>query len=495
MRVLLVYFNPTSDLVAAPPIGLSYVATATERAGHEVRFLDLFGRPDPVTELAHAVRSFAPDATGISVRNIDNLVSQRPTWHLAGLAPLLACIRGESRAPIVLGGPAVSILGPTTLRHLDADFAIVGEGEDAFPRLLATLGNGGGYASISGLCYRADGAVHATPPAQAPRFGASGMERWVDWRRYEAEGGTWAIQTQRGCSLHCIYCAYPLIEGRAARRRSAADVVDEIERVAARVGPRTFEFVDSTFNVPAGRAEEMCREIIRRRLRVNLAAADVNPLGVTDELFDLMRAAGFTAMIVTPESASDAMLTALRKGFRREHVERTARLATRSRIASAWFFMLGGPGETRETVDETVSFVERSLNVPGCLCIFMTGIRVLPGTELARREIREGRIPPDRDLAEPTFALSPDVPEDWIIARINRAIARCPGLVHAAEEGRSTYQRLAERALNRLGCAPPYWRFLPMLLRVPPIRALRRRHPPRIGRPMTGVATSISSWR
>ncbi len=478
MRVLLVYFNRAYDLVAAPPIGLSYVASATRRAGHDVQVLDLLARARPLDALRETVRTFTPEVVGVSVRNIDNVVCQRPEWYLDELGRMLAVVRRESPATIVLGGPAASILGTAALTHLDADFVIVGEGENAFPRLLAALETTGPLDGIEGLCYRAGDTVRSTPPARLPGFGASGMEEWIDWPAYESRGGTWAIQTKRGCPLTCSYCAYPAIEGHTSRVRPVEEVVDEMERVLARVRPRTFEFVDSTFNVPEGHARRLCSEIIRRGLKVNLTAMGVNPLGVSDTLFALMRRAGFNSMMITPEAASEVMLCNLSKGFTVEHVHRTARLARDSGIASAWFFMLGGPGETRETVEETVGFVERHLNWRGCVAIFMTGVRILPGTELARRAAAEGHPGGMRDLAEPTFYFSPQVDEAWILARISQAIGRCPSIVHAAQEGKSTYERLADRVLNALGVAPPYWRFLPLLLRVPPVPALRRRYPP-----------------
>lgn len=476
MRVLLVYLNPSRDLLPAPPIGLAYVASATARAGHEVRLLDLFGRDRPREALAGALRDFGPEVVGISVRNIDNLVRQRPLWHLPALGETLAAVRRETTAPIVLGGPAVSILGGRTLAHAEADFAVVGEGEATLPNLLSALAARGRYDTIAGLCYREAGAVRCVPPTRLLRFGASGMERWIEWSAYERRGGTWAIQSKRGCPQRCTYCAYPAIEGRAARTRPPGEVADEIARVAAAVNPRTFEFVDSTFNVPTDHAVAVCEELIRRRLGVNLTAMGVNPAGVTPGLFPLMRRAGFKSMMVTPEAASDPILRSLRKGFTVEDVRRTAVLARRSGMASVWFFMLGGPGETRETVEETVSFAERHLDGDRCVSIFMTGIRVLPGTELARLGPTLGLS--RGDLSEPAFYLSPAVDEDWILRRISAAVRRCPTIVHAAEEGQSLYVRAAERVLGLLGAAPPYWRFLPLLLRVPPVPALRRRSVP-----------------
>jgi radical SAM superfamily enzyme YgiQ (UPF0313 family) len=486
VRVLLVYWNPSLDLLPAAPIGLAYVATATRRAGHDVHVLDLGGRRRPFDDLRASLAARAPEVVGLSIRNIDNVLRQRPAWHLADARRLVAAVREASDATIVLGGPAVSILGARMLAHVEADLAVVGEGEEAFPRVLATLEAGRSPAGIPGVLARAGAAPGADAaagrPARLAAFGASGMEEWIDWRPYERAGATWPIQTKRGCPLACSYCAYPAVEGSAARRRSPADVADEIERVRERVRPRTFEFVDATFNVPRGHAEEVCEAIERRRLRVRLTAMGVNPLGVSERLFARMRRAGFNSMMITPEAASATMLRSLRKGFGVEEVQRAARLARACGMASLWFFLLGGPGETRTTVDETVSFVERYLDWPGCVSIFMTGIRVLPGTALAREAVATGALAADHDLAEPTFYLSPSVDEDWILDRVNRAVRRCPAIVHAAEEGLSAYERIVNRALAVVGAAPPYWRFLPRLLRVPPLPALRVRRPP-LGRP------------
>lgn len=475
MRVLLVYANPARELVPAPPIGLAYVASATRRAGHDVHVLDLVASDRPDADLRAELGRIAPDVVGFSIRNIDNVVRQRSAWHLAHAARMAAVARGAGAARIVLGGPAVSVLGPAVFRRVDGDFAVVGEGEDAFPRLLSALASGEPPAGLPGV-YSRDGRHGAVAPAaRLSGFGASGLEHWIDWRAYERLGATWPIQTKRGCALTCTYCAYPAVEGNTVRRRSPADVVDEIERVRSRVNPRTFEFVDSTFNVPTAHAEALCEEIGRRRRPVQLTAMGVNPLGVSPRLFPLMRRAGFNAMMITPEAASDTILATLRKGFRVDRVRETARLARDCGMASMWFFMLGGPGETRETVEETVSFVERHLDWPRAVTVFMTGIRVLPGTALVRDAVRDGALADGADLTAPTFYVSPTVDEDWMLGRINQAIGRCAGIVHAAEQGTSTYERIAGRILSSLGIAPPYWRFLPLLLRVPPVPTLRRR--------------------
>jgi radical SAM superfamily enzyme YgiQ (UPF0313 family) len=266
------------------------------------------------------------------------------------------------------------------------------------------------------------------------------------------------------------------MEGHRRRARTAADVVDEIERVLETVGPRAIEFTDSTFNVPESHAVSICEEIIRRRLRVRLSAPGINPLGVSETLFELMRKAGFCSLVITPDSASETMLRHLRKGFDVAQVRRTAEWARASGIRCTWFFLLGGPGETRETVEETVSFVEEHLNCKRFLNIMMTGIRILPGTELARRAVAEKYLPPGCDLCEPAFYFAPGLDEQWVLNRINRGIARCPTIVHGAEENGSLLTRVFNHGLYWTGFAPPFYRFLPMLLRFPPLPSLRARH-------------------
>lgn len=474
MRILLVYSNQTRDLILPAPIGLSYVATATRRAGHEVRFVDLLTARDPHAALAHALHDFRPEVVGISVRNIDNLVHQRLRSHFGELTQFIALIRAASggQVPIVLGGPAISILGGAALRHVDADYAVRGEGEVTFPALLEALAAGRDPSGIPGVCVRGDMTLADNLPARLPAFGASGMQDWIDWTPYQRHGGTFTIQTKRGCPMPCTYCAYPGIEGRRFRRRRAGDVVDEIEAVQRMLAPRAFEFVDSTFNLPETHALGICEEIIRRGLKANFTTMGINPRTTSAELFTLMKRAGFNSMMITPEAGNDSMLRNLDKGFDMRDVLRTARVARASGLHSTWFFMLGGPGETRATVHETLRFVEQKLRGRHFLSVIMTGIRMLPGTRLAR-----AHATPGSDLAQPVFYFSPQVSEAWMLQRVNQTIRNQSNVVHAAEGGGSGYERLLHRALHWLGVAPPYWRFLPQLLGFPPLHALRRNHP------------------
>lgn len=475
MRVLLINANRARELLAVPPVGLAYVAEAAREAGHEVEVLDLMTSGRPERAVTEAVARSQPRVVGVSVRNLDNVAHQDLTFYLDEVSTLIERLRAATAAPIVLGGAAVSVLGGRVLNHLGADYAVVGEGEDAFVDLLRVIEKGGDPAAVPNLCFRTAAGIAETPRAPCRVLGPSGLERWVRWGPYGRFGATWPVQTKRGCPLGCRYCAYHAVEGRRSRRRDPREVVDEIERVARTVGPRAFEIVDSAFNVPLDAALAVCEEIARRGLGVQLTTASVNPGMVSAELLALMRRAGFNSLMLSPDAASEVTLDALGKGFGVAEVSRAAALVRESGLRSGWFFMLGGPGETTATADETMRFVERELAWPRCLVIVTSGIRVLPGTDLARLAVDQGVLAPDDDLVRPRFYFSPEVEEALLLQRVDRTIARNPGVVHTAEQGRSLLSDVRDLSLYLAGLAPPYWRFFPELLRSWPMRQLRAR--------------------
>jgi len=194
MRVLLIYSNQCKDLILAPPVGLSYIASAAELAGHQVKFLDLLIADNPHELLQKTLGEFMPNVIGISVRNIDNIIYQRTENHLKELSEFLTLIRQSTnpvsgeKTQIVLGGPAISILEEMSLQYLDADFAICGEGEKSFPALLDALENQTDYDKIPGLCYRRGEEIVKNPREILGSFGPSGMEEWIDWRSYRNKG-------------------------------------------------------------------------------------------------------------------------------------------------------------------------------------------------------------------------------------------------------------------------------------------------------------------
>lgn len=406
-KVLLVSANTERAPYPVSPLGLSVVATAAEERGHEVRVYD--GMFMGGAALTGVLTEFEPDVVGISVRNIDDVVMDDCTRYVESTwREFVEPIRRWGKATLVLGGAGFGIFPGSLMVLWGAHFGVVGEGERVFPALLDALEGGGDPALIPGVVSRGGGSIEIAQPRieggalEVPR---ARIDTHVDYSPYRARG-SYPIQTKRGCARRCVYCAYPAIEGRVYRTRTARDVVDEMVEVAARLGDIPFEFVDSTFNDPPGHAEAICREIIARGRSFRLRTMGVNPAGVTDDLIELMRAAGFAQIDCTPDSASPRMLASLRKGFTRAKLEEAADVIAARRMPTMWFFVLGGPGEDEATLEETFSFIDERID-PMDLVHLTEGLRIYPGTGLHEVALDEGVVEPGDDLLEPVFYISP----------------------------------------------------------------------------------------
>jgi len=379
------------------------------------------------------VNSFKPDFIGFSIRNVDEVVPERQTFFLEGVySRFIAPVRKITTVPLILGGSGYTIFPAEILEYTGADYGIAGEGEETLLALLGKLEKGEDVSGIPNVFTRESrGAQSLKKERDYDKMPWSCIDQKLDFKPYTARG-VYSIQTKRGCALQCIYCSYPLIEGKQYRLRAPASISAEIEEAAARLGPGvTFEFVDSTFNEPRGHAEEICRELIRRKIKVRLRTMGVNPRNTSRELFSLMKEAGFAQIDVTPDSASPALIRSLRKGFTMGDIQRTANLIREFDMPSMWFFLFGGPGENRKTFDETLSFIDNFIN-PDDLVYLSGGLRVYPGTRLYDVSLKEGRIAAsDLLLHPPFFYFSKDSPQaelkSWIDAACLERLNCLPG--------------------------------------------------------------------
>ncbi|MHB8707497.1 MAG: cobalamin-dependent protein, partial [Desulfuromonadales bacterium] len=143
-RVLLISSNTNTTPYAVYPLGMATVAGALAARGHSVRQFDCLAAGDAAASLYREIEAFRPEIVGISLRNIDDLdsCSDSSSWCLDKVRDLLVQIRGCCAAPVVVGGPAFSLMPARLLAYLGADYGIVGEGEAAFPTLVAALERG-----------------------------------------------------------------------------------------------------------------------------------------------------------------------------------------------------------------------------------------------------------------------------------------------------------------------------------------------------------------
>jgi radical SAM superfamily enzyme YgiQ (UPF0313 family) len=468
MRVLMISSNRIRQPVPVLPFGACLVAQAARLAGHEVRLLDLMFAKDPAAAVREAVTAWRPDATGVSIRNIDTNDIRNPVALIDEAAALVATVRQNSAAPVVVGGAALGVMPRQILARTGASWAVTGDGDRVFPTLLAALAGGHDPAGIAGVIGPGGpggpGGFDGAPASPAPAAAEGGLAdctvedfaQWVDVRAYLSHMAAVPVQAKRGCPFECIYCTYNLAEGRDYRLSPPSQVVGAILGLA-RQGVRDVEFVDNVFNSPYEHALAICRGLAAARPGVRLQSLELNPRFLDDALLTAMEAAGFVGIGVTVESAAHAVLSALRKGYGPADVRRAAEVVARHRLPCIWIFMLGAAGETRQTVRETLAFAATAVR-PTDVAFFQIGTRIYPGTALEPLARRQGVLTAEPDaMLQPVFYVSPDVPLDWLEAELASALRGHLNFI----SGDSLHLPLLQTVLRvswRLGVRPPLWR-------------------------------------
>ncbi len=471
-RVLLVNSNRERQPMPVVPNGVACVAAALEAAEYDVAVLDLCFARHPLETARQTARELRPDVIGLSVRNIDNsdLVALRHyTPEAAGI--LEALRRGAPRARVVAGGAAFGVAPASLFKELGVDYAVAGDGERATVAIMDSLAAGRTPGAIPGVVRRAGGGISITPAGgDSAAAGAldslppARMHRWLDLRAYERRGGTVPIQTKRGCVFKCVYCTYLNVEGWGYRLREPEAVVDEMAELVRAAGVRNFEFVDSTFNSPPRHAAAVCEAIVRRGLRTKLDTTNFTPASVPPYLLEVMRRAGFRWLGITAESASDTVLDRLGKGFDAERVHRVADDVERAGMGVLWIFLVGGPGETRETLAETLRFAARRMS-RGDAVYLTVGLRIYPGTRLQRAAIEEGVVSADDPLLLPRFYFSRTLDMDECLTTLRRFAAGQPRFMFSADS-RSALLPYLTRVASLLKLPRPHWRYMPLFQRL-----------------------------
>lgn len=466
VNILIVITNRYSNPAPVMPFGACLVAEATERAGHRVRVLDLMFEQNPLQALESELNKTNLDIVGLSVRNIDNNDMQHPVAFFKDLAPMVKIIRSRTPATLVLGGAAVAVMPEELLRYTAADWAVLGDGEVVFPKLLEALAQGKAPNQIPGIAWL-ENDVFRKNTSYGVRFSdgclVPDFHRWIDVHAYLSRLATVPIQTKLGCHFKCVYCTYRKIEGHDYRLCDSHAVVDAIGRLAAG-GLRDIEFVDNVFNSPYDHALAVCEDLARIRHNVRLQSLELNPLFIDDALLTAMERAGFVGIGITVESASDTVLAGLQKGFTAEHVYHAAQVIQRRHLPCLWIFMLGGPGETKTTIQETLRFAEQYIR-PKDTVFFNIGIRIYPGTELEQRARKEGILTlPPKEMLEPVFYLSPGLDLNWLIQEMHKALAAHMNYIGSTTIGLS-FLLIINRLGYRLGARPPLWRHTRLIRR------------------------------
>ena len=439
--ILLISANRHTSPYPVYPLGISYLKTYLERtiSGIRVDTADCNLLTDE--ELAERIRTLAPRYIGVSLRNVDGANSLDRRGFLPEYKALIDVIRAASDAPLIIGGAGFSIYPQAFMRELGADYGIHGEGEGPLAELIGALERGETGADIPAV-YTRDGRTgnRCTENGSAgneytengsagnkctengrTENGPAGNGRTGNGRRsylpaievefepeltgyYWKRSGMLNIQTKRGCPYECIYCSYPHIDGRCVRTMDPEIIAENILRAKRDYGINYLFFTDSVFNIRPEYNVRLAETLIRRGTNVAWGAY-FSPRGIDAEQMRLFRASGLTHIEFGTESVCDRTLEAYGKRFTFGDVVRASRLALDNGVYYAHFLILGGYGDTREHVRETI---ENSRRLEYTVMFPYAGMRIYPHTRLAELAAREGVVAPDDDLLAPAYYIAPD---------------------------------------------------------------------------------------
>jgi radical SAM superfamily enzyme YgiQ (UPF0313 family) len=388
---------------SAPSLGLLMLAAAARQAGFAPAVIDAAALEMPLEEFAGRLRQLRPSVLGLSAT----------TLTIAGAAVVAEAVRRLfPDCRILVGGPHVSALPVETLERFPVfDFAVVGEGEQTVVELLQAFAANRTPQEVKGIACRDGDRVLLTPPRpfmrdldRLPRPAWDLLEGFP--QRYAPPAfktkqlPAASLVTSRGCPNRCIFCDRSVF-GSSCHAYSAAYVVEMLRELRERFGVREVSFEDDTFVTFRPRLKEICARLIEERLGLSWSCLGrVNQ--VTAETLALMRRAGCWQISFGIESGAQEVLDLIRKDVTLEQIRRAVQMSRQAGLRTRGFFIVGHPGETRETLRRTIEF---ALELP-LDDISVSLLTPFPGTELCARAGEFGAFDPDwrrMNLLNPVF--------------------------------------------------------------------------------------------
>lgn len=354
-------------------MGLLYIAGTLERAGHEVRVLDLLVTRSEKKVVAKAISDFNPAMVGIT--------SVTMNWPEA--SEILKWVKEiDPSIKTVAGGPHVTFTWQEIGQNEPwVDYVVLGEGEETVIELTDRMFSKGGAFDIAGLAWRENGAMKAGARREFIKDLDSlpkPSRHLFPLARYRLMGVDGGVSTGRGCPFDCIFCVGSRMVGHKARLRSPKAVVDEIEDIV-KMGFRDVAFSDDHFGMKRSHAIAVCDEIIGRKLDVNLSIF-IRADAAEPELLAKMRAAGCSWMLYGAESGVQKIVDLTKKKTDLNMLREKVKLALSMGFKVQVTFIVGLPGETRETIKQTFDYAVGLGTFFG-----MHVLAPLPGSELFER--------------------------------------------------------------------------------------------------------------
>lgn len=426
----LYFYKKSKPPQIIPPYGLLYLSGGLSKAGIESTLVDAISltheedviAPEKdyvrqgasVRKMAEEIRRHQPDVVGI------------PHYFSAQILSLRDMVRAVREAcpdaKIVVGGPAVSADPSWVDRFVEGvDFYVVGEGEEALPKLVKTIRNGGDPLEIPGIYNRRNGSLAGSSLSVIedldsipfPDYTLLDLERYIGDTAYDKyyrravtdkKDPILPIITSRGCPNRCFYCAVRCTMGKDWRAHSADYVLDMVRDIQKKTGVSNFRLEDDNFTVDWDRSEEIMNRLLKETEGIRFQVANVYPRGWTYEKLKLFRDAGCEYVNFAVESLNErTQKKLLHRDAPLEELERNLAICQELGIETSGLFMIGTPGETMAEIRDSLRKARMLLwkygMVPG-----VSVLTPLPGTPLFRLLTNKKYWDREPDAASYAFA-------------------------------------------------------------------------------------------
>ena len=337
-----------------PHLGLAYIAAVLEAERHAVRIIDIDAEALTHENLGKIIGSEKPDMVGITATT--------PVFYSA--LKMAEIVRKNSSAYTVIGGIHATLMPVECAESSFIDFVVVGEGEKTIIELVNSILNKSDFANIKGLTYKKGKEIiqnEAREPIQdldAIPFPARHLFKnqkytYPDALRYPAS----PIITSRGCPGNCTFCTAKFLHGKRFRCRSAENVLDEIESLIKDYGVREIHIWDDNFITNRNRVFAFRDGIIKRNINVLFSFPNgIRADFINRDILKALRDFGTYSVAIGVESGNQNILDMIQKGIKLEQIENAFKLAKEMKLETWGFFLLGLPGEDKNTMKDTIDF-------------------------------------------------------------------------------------------------------------------------------------------
>jgi radical SAM superfamily enzyme YgiQ (UPF0313 family) len=257
-------------------------------------------------------------------------------------------------------GPHVTALPDETLRDSPKlDYLILGEAEESLRELIDSLEDGTDLKRVKGIGFRSENGsaviTEKRPPIENlddlpyPRHDLLPLDRYnlpLIGKRYTF------VMTSRGCPFNCTFCRSPVMWGKKVRKRSPDNIIGEL-KVLKNLGVKNIIFHSDTFTLDKNWTIELCRKMVDEQLEMRwMANSRANT--IDKEMLQWMKKAGCWMVAYGFESGSQKILDNVKKEITLDQIKKAAQWTKDAGIGVWGYFIIGLPGETKETIDETI---------------------------------------------------------------------------------------------------------------------------------------------